>query len=366
MAKKDRKIVILGAGASIGSKRFPIRSSHDQFRDTMPSAENFFFDLFKVNNPENKYLNSLNFLGLTYEGLHDLIVRSWNINNDGFDPNEWKGVNVEEVMTFFEVGSNMHPKGSNEQKMFNKAQEYLLSFLNPFMPMICEDQHCEYLLQVFWELDKSDSIISYNWDTIAEFTLQEAARMKRGELAQLRNYAKLLREESINPTEYRSRGILLKLHGSFNWMMCENKECHSFNKIAAPFQPRKYKLLKLRETWNCPTCGSKHLKPLIVPPVSNKMIHKNSFLKNQWMIAREKLIDVRELIFIGYSFPPTDYYTEWLFRQLNFIENRHPLKVTVVNPEFGKRNTYVTKRYNNIFKGAEITGFKTLKDYVKN
>ena len=96
------------------------------------------------------------------------------------------------------------------------------------------------------------------------------------------------------------------------------------------------------------------------------MIHKNSFLKNQWLIAREKLLDVSELIFIGYSFPPTDYYSEWLFRQINFIEKRPELKITVVNPEYGKRGSVVTKRYQSIFNGYEIEKFKTLKDYVNN
>lgn len=95
------------------------------------------------------------------------------------------------------------------------------------------------------------------------------------------------------------------------------------------------------------------------------MIHENSFLKNQWLIAREKLLDVNELIFIGYSFPPTDYYTEWLFRQLNFIEKRNDIKITVVNPEYGKRGSLVTKRYKTIFRGYDIIGFKSLKDYSK-
>src|SRR5436309_1683224 len=104
---KGRKIIILGAGASIGSKRYPIKSSFDQMRDTMPSADNFFYDLFKMNKTDNRPAGSLNFLGLTYENLNDLIVRAWNIDDKSYNPDEWKGVNIEEVMTFFEAGSNM-------------------------------------------------------------------------------------------------------------------------------------------------------------------------------------------------------------------------------------------------------------------
>lgn len=354
-----RKIIILGAGASIGSKRYPIKSSFDQVRDRMPSAENFFYDLFRTNKTDNRPAGFLNFLGLTYEGLNDLIIRAWNINQDGYDPEEWKGVNIEEVMTFFEIGSKMHENGSDEQEMFKKAQEYLLGFMYPFMPMICDEQHCEYLLHIFFELGAKDSIISYNWDTITEYTLQMARKI------QLKNYANLMRDENIEPSKYRHKGLLLKLHGSFNWMICENENCEYYNKIKPPFSNNGYKLLGLRQTWKCSSCGGDKVKPQIVPPVSNKMIHANSFLKNQWLIAREKLLDANELVFIGYSFPPTDYYTEWLFRQLNFIETNNKPKVTVVNPEFGKRGSIVTKRYKTIFRGCEIEGFKTLMEYSK-
>ena len=93
------------------------------------------------------------------------------------------------------------------------------------------------------------------------------------------------------------------------------------------------------------------------------MIHTNTFLKKQWLIAADKLLDVNHLVFIGYSFPPTDFYSEWLFRQINFIEERPDIKITVVNPEYGKKYSSVTKRFNSIFKGYDIESFKTLKDY---
>ena len=162
MTQNKRTIIVLGAGASIGSKRYPINSSFDQMRDRMPSADNFFYDLFRVNRTDKRAPGSLNFLGLTFEGVNDLITRAWNINRNGFEPDEWKGVNIEEVMTFFEVGSKMFHARSNERKMYLKAQEYLLVFMYPFIPLICQDQHCEYLLDIIFRLNKNDSIFSYN------------------------------------------------------------------------------------------------------------------------------------------------------------------------------------------------------------
>lgn len=355
----SRKLIVLGAGASIGSKRFPIKSSMMQMRDRMPSAENFFYDLFHMNETDDREAGSLNYLGLTFEGLNDLITQAWNINKDGFNPQEWRGVNIEEVMTFFEVGARMFPEGSDEAKMFEKANKCLLSFMNPLIPLIYEDQHCEYLAEIFIALDKKDSILSYNWDTIAEKTLEKY------KLIQLKNYAKLMRSDNIVPSQYRDIGIVLKMHGSFDWMICENPSCELYNTIQPPFRKNRYQLLTLHETWKCPSCGKNNGKAHIVPPVSDKTIHKNSFLRDSWMIAREKLINVEELVFIGYSFPPTDYYTEWLFRQLNFVEGGNECKVVVVNPDYEDESSLVYQRYNRLFKGHEIESSSTLKDYVK-
>lgn len=305
---------------------------------------------------------------MMYEGLNWVITNAWNFKSNGSVRKEWKGVNVEEVMTFLEVGKNMSQPDSDEYLMYENAYESLIDYLFPQMPMICRDQHCEHLMTVFGKLKDNDSIISYNWDTIAEFTLQARAWGRRGELAQLRNYAKLLRDNSIDIDTYRHKGLLLKLHGSFNWMACKNKNCNNLNKIIPPFYEgkKKYKLVSLLKNWKCAECQDKKgMKPFIVPPVSDKKIHQNSFVQSQWMIARAKLLDVRELIFIGYSFPPTDFYTEWLFRQLNFMDRKSPVEVTVVNPEY-KRGSLVFKRYNRIFKDSKITSFRTLEEYAKN
>ncbi len=149
MGKESTKIIVLGAGASIGAKRFPIKNSLSLMVNRMPSANNFFYDLHKTNKTDNRPAGSLDFLGLTYEGLYNLIARAWNINAENYDPEEWRGVNIEEVMTFLEVGAKMYPPNSGYQRTFKKAQEYLLSYLYPLIPMRCDEQHCEHLLKVF-------------------------------------------------------------------------------------------------------------------------------------------------------------------------------------------------------------------------
>jgi hypothetical protein len=126
------------------------------------------------------------------------------------------------------------------------------------------------------------------------------------------------------------------------------------------------KLIALHQLWKCPVCKGINVKPEFVPPVTDKIIHSNSFLRNQWLIAREQLLDVTELVFIGYSFPQTDYYTEWLFRQLNLRMPKRDVHVTIVNPEYGKRGSLVSKRYDKIFKGYNVKKYSTIKEYANN
>jgi len=86
----------------------------------MPSGDNFFYDLFFQGKTDTHDKRLLNVLGLTHEGLNDLIVRAWGLdkNLSHFDPEEWKQVNIEEVFTFLDIGSRMYPPNTRYQKGF--------------------------------------------------------------------------------------------------------------------------------------------------------------------------------------------------------------------------------------------------------
>jgi len=91
-ASADSTLLVLGAGASIGAAKYPIESSLREAMAKMPSGPNFFHDLFfqgRMDTHDARYVNSL---GLMDEGLNDLIVRAWALDNNRqmFDPNEWR------------------------------------------------------------------------------------------------------------------------------------------------------------------------------------------------------------------------------------------------------------------------------------
>jgi hypothetical protein len=127
---------------------------------------------------------------------------------------------------------------------------------------------------------------------------------------------------------------------------------------------RGEELLRHLEIYKCPVCGDEHCELFVIPPTSNKLIRRESLLHKLWLIARDKLSRCRKIVFIGYSFPTTDFYSEWLFRQIYFLEGNRP-EIIVVNPAMKKKGSDVEKRYQRLFKGCRIQVFRNLKEFTR-
>jgi len=352
---------VLGAGASIGAKRIPENVGLGSSLK-MPSTKNFFADIFYQAETDHSSERYLNYLGLTYEGVNDFLVRAWGMkrNVDGFDIRDWQNINIEDVFTFLDVGEKMFNKGTNYYQAFQKSKVYLEHFIVDMILFRCLRQRCKHLERIFKNLNPPDTIISFNWDTLADATLDYLGN------SQFKNYLKIMSEDSVKISSYKNLGLFLKLHGSVNWLFCENNNCADHNKIRLPISDKRHPLLNvsLDNFDKCRKCNQR-LKHLIVPPISNKMIiHKNSFIHKLWLIAREKLASASKIVFVGYSFPTTDFYVEWLFRQIYFLVGGEH-EIIVVNPEMKRRNSEVSKRYRNIFRNHIIRTFDTLQEYAE-
>lgn len=354
-------MLVLGAGASIGAKAYPKENSlFDGLR--MPSSQNFFYDIFDERKHGKKSGRFLNTLGLTYESVNKFLVQAWGLkkNVGQFDPIEWRDVNIEDVFTFLDVGEKMFNKGTSYHAAFSESKKYIEDFIRNVLAIRTDGQHCEHLIHLFGCLQPQDNIISFNWDTYADYSLKWLGT------PQFFTYLNMMSGHPIHIRTFAKKGVLLKLHGSFNWIVCDNKKCEAYLTAQLPMHKGSKELPRFASTGNdvCNMCGYKSTKRFIVPPVSNKLIHENSFLHRIWLIARDKLRNADRIVFIGYSFPPTDFYAEWLFRQIYFLVGKQQ-EIVVVNPEIFKKNSLVSRRYNTIFRNHEIVKFKTLEEYVR-
>lgn len=339
---------ILGAGASIGAYRLP--KYEDSFHDKrMLSGENFFYDLHYSEKEFPSGFHFINLLGAMYEGLDRLLHQTYKINSQisFFDEKPWKGLNIESVFTHLDIGTKMYARGTAYRNVFVLAKESLIRYVTLALIMRSSGQRCGYLSEIFSALSDRDTVVSFNWDTIADVTLEFLGKQH------LDNYVGLITGNK-KPTSLFTKPMFLKLHGSLNWALCRNKRCSQQNKnIFINSDAGKISEVTLSNYQKCPECDS-NLEINIILLLSDKVdIHKKNLFSNQWNIARRKLQQTKKLVFIGYSFPATDSYAEWLFRQINYlVEDMESLTFTkidieVVNPAALRRNSALRKRYTN-------------------
>ncbi|MCH8305565.1 MAG: hypothetical protein IIB94_10615 [Candidatus Marinimicrobia bacterium] len=137
---------------------------------------------------------------------------------------------------------------------------------------------------------------------------------------------------------------LLKLHGSLNWIKCE--ECgtiHSLNvgngvsQLHSDYKEGDYfnlNITKILQGARAQSCCEKYRfsgLPLIIPPTWSKSLYHGN-LKNVWSRAAKELADAENIYIIGYSLPESDSFFRYLF-SLGTIGDIRIKRLWVFNPD---------------------------------
>jgi len=226
-----------------------------------------------------------------------------------------------------------------------------------------------------------DVIITFNWDTLLDRALasQTAWSVDAGYGV---GPLSVFRDGWAPPKEAAGKPVLLKLHGSTNWivgypvvengklMLTQDAPPETLRVYEAATQPYKcyagrympgYQpfsygyyppnlddpgraapegrvIVRLRPVvpWKPEgTAGDEGLVsiPLIIPPVKEKTYDLYGALFHQlWDKARAALTEAAHVVVIGYSFPRTDHRSTKLF--LDAFAARHSMpNVTIINPD---------------------------------
>jgi NAD-dependent SIR2 family protein deacetylase len=159
------------------------------------------------------------------------------------------------------------------------------------------------------------TVISMNYDNIAEQILSNRPGMRHGEFAPTCPHCKmrLLLQRACScdsRTELNDdswRGSLIKPHGSIAWKRCINPICCSFECLVAdercrPFEPCK-----------CPNCEA-DCSPVLVMPTMSKNLEDLPEISTMWQAARLALCKAESLLFFGFSLPTSDELLVQLIR----------------------------------------------------
>lgn len=158
--------------------------------------------------------------------------------------------------------------------------------------------------------------------------------------------------------------LLLKLHGSLNWIYCPT--CNSIK-----ITPKRKGIMDIyTKSEPCDSAFCKNTseqRPIVVPPTFTKA-YDNPFLESIWLQAEHVLQSATRVYFIGYSMPEADIHIQYLLKKSLFRQEGDKTKIIIINPE--NKNCDVHTRYKRLFGEVDYypIGFErfaaNLEDYL--
>lgn len=337
--KQQKHVLILGAGASAAS----------DFH--LPTMAGFF-----------------NYNISDYPVLKDFL--EW------FYPNKSiQDYNLEEVLSYLDISKARHQfwgfqyiEGFNGKasSVYDETIKFIKERLMTEKDKVCSVHH-----RLFEILDPKDTIITLNYDLIADRTLTDIEKdPKTGKLSQESRMGKLqallgeLRIWADPPPSLLSReletGFYIKLHGSIDWLYCPTIGCRNNQNLFA-VEPSAFP--EQREGNICRLCGAA-IRSFIVPPVATKRLEDRGRLAFLWHLALRELVRTNcNMTLFGVSLAPNDFELRWLLRQAFEISGSMPRKVNLVNSNENHR-----KQTKWLFpKGhINIVEFESIEDFLND
>lgn len=301
-----RTVLLLGAGASAASKfQLPTMSSFFDrgFLDAFPNLRKFLYWFYG-----------------------DRETSAWNL---------------EEVMGYLELQRTREAiwiyEGTGDDLGSERIYQQLHRYIDSRLKI--DETHCLLHERLFRQLSERDTIITMNYDLVADQTLRELEPAdangyfhqdsRLGKINALLGRPNLWYEPppSLLPRE-SSRGFYLKLHGSLDWLYCTTLGCYNNTNLFC--RGTNISREGQEEGRACRYCGAA-LRVLIVPPVARKHIEDRGRLAFLWHLAWRELIETDRIIVAGLSLPPTDFELRWLLRYACQVRRKPIGELAVVN-----------------------------------
>ena len=156
--------------------------------------------------------------------------------------------------------------------------------------------------------------------------------------------------------------MLLKLHGSTNWLIEEGEYDNAFSKhllLETPYNIERVGLLAKRDITLAP---NDNLCPLIIPPITDKPIATISLFTGLWSRASEYLEGAKTLVICGYSLPEADVMAKTLFRN---VRNSNVADISVVDPDGTTLGRWKDLLDRNVNRRVRWHYFKNFSAYVE-
>ncbi|XDD45239.1 hypothetical protein AB3N60_10980 [Leptospira sp. WS39.C2] len=345
---ENKKTFILGAGSSISASE-----------GELPSILNFFEKLKELGLQKNENI----------ERIKEYVSNNFGKSID----NKSNKIDIERLLTLLQIDIE-----KTSRPEFNQIRDNLVDLISTVIGK-CQDKvniDLEYS-HFSTQLNEKDSIITFNWDTLLDKILKEKSLSQHQRYIEefTADYERDPNEEYLFKSPYNLynnydlKGNLLKMHGSIDWYCCRNTHCKISNKIFILNTP------EMNSPYKCGECHEQ-ISVMIIPPVLNKSYNLFPVIRKIWNIAARDIEITNHLIIWGYSLPPTDFYSDWLFRQIR--KGKRLESITIIDPAVfnnsevnPKINYPFVRKYYEIFRDlkfpkSNIELFQYYSDYMKN
>jgi hypothetical protein len=305
MAQQGRKICFfLGAGASVGAGAFA-KVQHGG-RIFIPTQATFWDTFLRFcQNPANrKAIES--FLFRYFLGYERVPARATALKRRAM----FKGIDVEEVFTFISERVRAPATSSALRTYAEGVWDALVAEIpivfSRFRPNKKTQKTYRDLLNKF--VLSRDAIVSFNYDTIFEYSLPHNRRWCYEGVSVCNNALRVL-----------------KPHGSVNWQAGQ--------KIVVQQKPS-----------HCVVVAPTHLKFVQTHPSSSQngtghagssaigYLDQSKQIEKIWSEMEREMRQAKALVFVGYSFPAADLYFASVLRSVLASRDGTPAMV-IVNPD---------------------------------
>ncbi|MEW6066605.1 MAG: hypothetical protein ACOY3U_05565 [Bacillota bacterium] len=343
------KVYVLGAGAGAAY-------TGSYLGETSPVAKNFFQKAMRVINIHRIKDRHFGDENLQFHHIFEFIEKLWGIPREQVHRSD---LDMEEVLTLLNI--EMEEDIPGRDRLRQAYEEYLLLMALTF-DKILYGEPCPHHRRIAQSLGAGDTVISFNYELLMDYALHHLQRdgiqwhIKDGygiscdPLAGMPATEDLQRVQETAATAAGGSNVkLLKLHGSLNWLYCP--QCGQL--YAYEHSDARGHSVIINGMANMIQCTTEHccqrLSRVIIPPTLMKNYQSIPFIPELWQQARQALQRASEIIVIGYSFPTTDFRSNWMFRKA-MVDNKSLKKVTIVDAAEGYARQALLTKHKSIFR----------------
>lgn len=272
-----------------------------------------------------------------------------------------KRLSLEKVMTELSLERGIflrlppfygYRRNSNSPDLFDSLAP-LIELVAITISRALEGPPCSKHIKLAESLKTGDMVISFNYDILMDNALRNSGKLT--DYGYLVPFQKAFDgQQWTRSDDAPSNIVLLKLHGSMNWLHCSY--CGSYFLMRSEKMGSWYASLPR----DCPKCrgSSLYLERVIIPPLLTKD-YSSQPMDYVWSEAERRLSRVGKIVVIGYSFPPTDFATETLLRIGLPWTRQKEIRFTVVNPD-----KEVFERFSRAFSESTVEWIGSLEEYL--